>query len=108
MQYQNTPLPDLSLSPSQILFCHNIRDYIPTHLSHYELHKEWVISTPQQEQFLSRRTIELVHATMQLVINFMNYEEETLLSSRTKVLDIYVNRTDLVELLRFSQIVNAV
>ena len=42
MQYQNTLLPDLSLSPAQILLRHNIRDYIPTHPSHYELHKEWV------------------------------------------------------------------
>ena len=44
MQYPNTPLPDLSLSPVQILFHCNIRDYIPTRPSHYELHKEWVIS----------------------------------------------------------------
>ena len=44
MQYRNTPLPDLNLSPAQIFFHHNIRDYIPTHPSLYELHKEWVIS----------------------------------------------------------------
>ena len=42
MKYQNKPLPDLSLSPAQILFLGNIID-ISTHPPHYELHKEWVI-----------------------------------------------------------------
>ena len=49
MQYQNTPLPDLYLSPAQILFHCNIRGYIPIRPSHYELHKEWVISAQQKE-----------------------------------------------------------
>ena len=54
MQYRNTLLPNLNLSPAQILFDRNIRDYIPTHPSHYELHKEWVISARQREQCLSQ------------------------------------------------------
>ena len=54
LQHRNTPLPDLNLSPAQILFHRNIRDYIPTHQSHYELHKEWVISARQREQRLSQ------------------------------------------------------
>ena len=59
MQYRNTPLLDLSLSPAQILFHLNIKDYIPTHPSHHELYKEWVIFAQQREHCLSQRNIKL-------------------------------------------------
>ena len=35
LQYRNTPLPDLNLSPAQILLHRNLRDGIPSHPSHY-------------------------------------------------------------------------
>ena len=42
LQYHNTPLPDIQLSPAQILFHCQLRDHIPTHPSRYRLHAEWL------------------------------------------------------------------
>ena len=55
MQYRNTPLPYINLSPSQILFRRQLRDYLPAHPQHYKLHKEWLISAAQREQVLAER-----------------------------------------------------
>ena len=41
LQYHNTPLPDLKLSPAQILFHRQSRDHIPAYPSQYHLHEEW-------------------------------------------------------------------
>ncbi len=55
LQYRNTPLPDLKLSPAQILFHRQLRDHIPTHPSHYQLHSSWVIDARQREEAFSKR-----------------------------------------------------
>ena len=38
LQYRNTPLPNIHLSPAQILFHCQLWDHIPSHPSHYHLH----------------------------------------------------------------------
>ena len=55
MQYRNTPLPDINLSPAQILFHRKLRDHIPTHPSHYELHREWVVSANEREEAFAKK-----------------------------------------------------
>ena len=55
MQYCNTPLPYINLSPSQILSHRQLRDYLPAHPQHYKLHKEWLIPAAQREQVLAER-----------------------------------------------------
>ena len=55
LQYRNTPLPDLGLSPAQLLLHRQLRDSIPTNPKHYRLHKEWVISAWEREKALARR-----------------------------------------------------
>ena len=55
LQYRNTPLPDVDLSPAQILFHRNLKDSIPSHPSHYHLHKDWIVSAEKREtQFALR------------------------------------------------------
>ena len=49
MQYRNTPLPHINLSPAQILYHRQLRDHLPVHPSQYQLHKEWLISAQQRE-----------------------------------------------------------
>ena len=44
IQYRNTPIHDLGLYPSQILFHRQLHDYTPSHPEHYKLHKEWIIT----------------------------------------------------------------
>ena len=55
MQYRNTPLPHLSMSPAQLLLHRNLRDGIPAHPSHYQLSKEWVISAKEREAAFAKR-----------------------------------------------------
>ena len=56
LHYRNTPLPDIVLSPAQILLHCQLRDSLPAHPSHYPLHKEWIITAQQLEKALSKRT----------------------------------------------------
>ena len=55
MQYRNTPLPYINLSPAQILFHRQLRDHIPANPVHYKLHKDWIISANQREKALAQR-----------------------------------------------------
>ena len=59
MQYRNTPLPHINLSPAQILFHRQLRDHLPVDPTHYQLHKEWLVSAQQREEALSKRNQDL-------------------------------------------------
>ena len=50
VQHRNTPLPDLKLSPAQLLLHRQIRDKLPTHPKHLRLHKQWVLTSMQREE----------------------------------------------------------
>ena len=55
LQYRNTPLPNINLSPAQILFHRQLKDSLPAHREQYHLHKDWVIAADEQEQMYARR-----------------------------------------------------
>ena len=55
LQYKNTPLSDIGLSPAQILFHRELRDTIPTHRSNYHLHKDWLIAAQDREALFAKR-----------------------------------------------------
>ena len=57
--YRNTPLPDLQLSPAQILLHRNLKDGIPAHPSHYQMHKSWIISAETRELAYASRNKRL-------------------------------------------------
>ena len=58
MQYRNTPLPNVSLSPAQILFHRELCDFTPSHPTHYQLHKDWIVSQEQQEYIAAKQNIK--------------------------------------------------
>ena len=60
LQYRNTPLPQLGLSPSQILFHRRLRDCIPTNSNHLRPHSSWVEAANQREQALFHRNQRLI------------------------------------------------
>jgi len=60
LQYRNTPLPDLMLSPAQILLHRQLRDGIPSHPHHYHLHREWIISAKDREASFGKRNQALL------------------------------------------------
>ena len=59
LQYRNTPIPELGLSPAQILFHRQLRDSIPVSPKLYRLHKEWMISAEQREIAFAKRNKQL-------------------------------------------------
>ncbi len=59
LQYRNTPIPELGLSPAQILFHRQLRDSIPANPKLYRLHKEWMISAKQREVAFAKRNEKL-------------------------------------------------
>lgn len=80
VQHRNTPLPDLKLSPAQLLFHRYIRDKIPTHPKHLRLHRQWILTSIQRENLFRSKN----HASLQRY----NYVSKSLvpLKPRTKVL----------------------
>ena len=59
LQYRNTPIPELGLSPAQLLLHRQLRDSIPAHPTRYRLHKEWVTSAEEREKAFGRRNLRL-------------------------------------------------
>ena len=55
MQYRNTPLSELKLSKSQILFFRQLRDHLPSHASNYTFHESWCKLAIQRQQLVNPR-----------------------------------------------------
>ena len=60
LQYRNTPLPDINLSPAKVLLHRQLRNGILAHPAHYCPHKEWVLTAEEREKHLSKRNHILV------------------------------------------------
>ena len=55
LQHRNTPIPELGLSPAQLLLHRQLRDSIPSNAKRLQLHKEWIMSAEEREKAFSRR-----------------------------------------------------
>ena len=62
LQYRNTPLPDLGLSPAQILFHRRLRDCIPSSPDHLKPHPSWAEAAQRREEALLRRNQNLANS----------------------------------------------
>ena len=60
LQYRNTPLQHLGLSPSQVLFHRNLRDGIPTNPVSLKPNKLWLVAAKQREEAFAKRNHALV------------------------------------------------
>ena len=60
LQYRNTPLQGLGLSPSQLLFHRKLRDCMPSKTFHLKPHPEWVEAGNQREKAFYERNIRLI------------------------------------------------
>ena len=49
LQYRNTPLPHVNLSPAQILFHRELRDFLPVPSDRYKLHEDWLVQAQHKE-----------------------------------------------------------
>ena len=59
LQYRNTPIQGIGLSPAQLLLHRHLRDCLPSHPSLYRPHKEWVTAGYQREAMLGKRNAKL-------------------------------------------------
>ena len=59
LQYRNTPLPYINLSPAMILFHRELRDFTPTHPSNYKLHETWLLQAKERERVFANRNRQL-------------------------------------------------
>ena len=50
-QYYNTPLPEINLNPTQILFHRQLHDHFPVNQCFYHLHEDWIISSKQTKDY---------------------------------------------------------
>ena len=55
LNYRNTPLKDIGLSPAQIIFSRPIRDHLPIAPGNYKPRAEWILTQEKREEVLARR-----------------------------------------------------
>ena len=55
MQYRNTPIPELRMSPAQIVFGRQMRDFIPVLPYKYRPRQEWTLLREDRERALASR-----------------------------------------------------
>ena len=49
-------MPVINVSPAQILFHRQLLDHLPVKPCCYHLHKDWIISSKQMEDYAHRQT----------------------------------------------------
>ena len=57
LQYRNTPIHGLGLSPAQILFHRSLRDAVPTRPSLLKPHRQWISAAKNRERVFERRNL---------------------------------------------------
>ena len=57
LQYRNSPLQDVRLSPAQIIFGHQIKDFIPVIPGKYQPRQEWGLIQEDRDRALARRLL---------------------------------------------------
>ena len=60
LQHRNTPIPELGLSPAQLLLHRQLRDTIPTNSKRFELHKDWIVSAEEREIAFAKRNQRII------------------------------------------------
>lgn len=55
LNYRNTPLKDIGLSPAQIIFARNIKDHMPIYPGNYKPRQEWILTQERREELLAKR-----------------------------------------------------
>ena len=55
LQYRNTPLQDINLSPAQIIFGRQLKDFMPVIPGKYQPRREWGLLQEDKDHALARR-----------------------------------------------------
>ena len=57
MQYRNTPDRDTGLSPAQVIFGRNLRDFLPAPQTRYKPQRQWILLREDREKALAKRAV---------------------------------------------------
>ena len=57
MQYRNTPDRDTGLSPAQVIFGRNLRDFLPAPQKRYKPQAQWILMREDREKALAKRCV---------------------------------------------------
>ena len=60
LQYRNTPIQSIGLSPAQLLLHRRLRDSIPSQPILYKPHPEWVAAAQRREEMLHHRNAKII------------------------------------------------
>ena len=60
LQYRNTPIQNIGLSPSQLLLHCRLLDFIPSQPTLYKPHADWIAAAKNREIILSHRNTCLI------------------------------------------------
>ena len=82
LTHRNTPDRDTGLSPAQVIFGRQIRDFLPIKPNQYKPRKEWLLTNDMRELALARRHIK---------------QEERLTAHTKKLTDLQVSDTVLIQ-----------
>lgn len=59
LQYRNTPIQGIGLSPAQMLLHRRLKDFVPAQPKLYKPHPEWVKIAARREEMLSKRNANI-------------------------------------------------
>ena len=60
LQYRNTPIQGIGLSPTQLLLHRRLRDSIPSQPFLYKPYPEWIVAAQHREEILHKRNAKMV------------------------------------------------
>ena len=60
LQYRNTPIQGIGLSPAQLLLHRHLRDFVPAQPCLYRPHPEWLKASLRRETLLAKRNAKLI------------------------------------------------
>ena len=60
LQYQNTPIQNISLSPALLLLQCRLHNFVPSQPTLYKPHAEWIATAQNSEKSLSRRNAQFI------------------------------------------------
>ena len=102
LEYRNTPLPDINLSPAQILFHRQLKDAIPTHRKQYHLHKQWIIAANKRKQIFARKNkaIQLHYNKSTRLLPELPVGTKVLIQGKNKK---WTKQGEIVEALKYRQ-----